>query len=171
MKAFNAAYAMAHGRGVRRRLAGFEAFFYPLDAIHDWNRLYGRRGFLQYQCVIPGARGMDPIAGLLERLARAGAASFLAVIKDLGPEGEPYLSFPMEGVTLSLDLPYRGARTEELVHALNAIVIEAGGRIYLAKDALTRAEDFARMEPRLAKWLAGRRFRSAQSVRLFGDRP
>jgi decaprenylphospho-beta-D-ribofuranose 2-oxidase len=113
---------------------------------------------------------------LLERIARAGAASFLAVIKDCGPAGPAPLSFPMEGVTLGLDLPHRGPATVELVHTLNAVVIAAGGRIYLAKDAVTRAEDFARMMPRLAEWRAVRdrwdpahRFRSAQSVRLLGD--
>jgi FAD/FMN-containing dehydrogenase len=113
---------------------------------------------------------------LLERLAATGAASFLAVIKDCGPESDAYLSFPLEGTTLALDLPYRGAVTEELVHELNAIVIAAGGRVYLAKDAVTRAEDFARMVPRLAEWRRvrdtwdpARRFRSAQSVRVLGD--
>src|SRR5262249_50567180 len=98
-------------------------------------------------------------------------------IKDFGPGSDAYLSFPLEGTTLALDVPYRGPGTEELVHELNAIVIQAGGRIYLAKDALTRPDDFASMMPRLEQWTAarhrwdpGRRFRSAQSVRLFGDR-
>ena len=106
----------------------------------------------------------------------AGAASFLAVIKDCGPSSEAYLSFPIEGTTLALDLPYRGAATEALVHELDASVIASGGRIYLAKDAVTRAEDFARMMPRLAEWQAVRdrwdpahRFRSALSVRILGD--
>ena len=105
-------------------------------------------------------------------------ASFLAVIKDCGPESDAYLSFPLEGTTLALDLPYRGPRTEALVHELNATVIAAGGRVYLAKDAVTRAQDFARMVPRLAEWRKVRdrwdpehRFRSAQSVRLLGDTP
>ena len=103
-------------------------------------------------------------------------ALLLAVIKDFGPGSDAYLSFPLAGTTLSLDLPYRGRSSEELVHELNAAVIQAGGRVYLAKDAVTRAEDFALMMPRLAEWKAvrdrwdpHRRFRSAQSVRLFGD--
>ena len=156
----------------------YQGFFYPLDAIGDWNRLYGRRGLLQYQCVVPRAAGGAAVAGLLERLAAAGAASFLAVIKDCGPESDAYLSFPLEGTTLALDLPYRGPPTEALVHELNAVVIAAGGRVYLAKDAVTRAEDFALMVPRLEAWRKVRdrwdpdhRFRSAQSVRLLGDAP
>jgi decaprenylphospho-beta-D-ribofuranose 2-oxidase len=176
MRWFNRLYAWSHGTALRRRVVPYDAFFYPLDAVGQWNRLYGRRGFLQYQCVLPRAAGPRPVAVLLERLGVAGAASFLAVIKDCGPASDAYLSFPMEGTTLALDLPNRGAVTEALVHDLNATVIEHGGRVYLAKDAVTRAEDFARMMPRLAEWRAvrerwdpGHRFRSAQSVRLFGD--
>ena len=176
MRWFNRLYAWSHGTALRRRVVPYDAFFYPLDAVGQWNRLYGRRGFLQYQCVLPRAAGPRPVAILLERLGVAGAASFLAVIKDCGPASDAYLSFPIEGTTLALDLPNRGAVTEALVHDLNATVIEHGGRVYLAKDAVTRAEDFARMMPRLAEWRAvrerwdpGHRFRSAQSVRLFGD--
>ncbi|HEV8458476.1 MAG TPA: D-arabinono-1,4-lactone oxidase, partial [Methylomirabilota bacterium] len=176
MRGFNRAYHWSHGSRLRRRLVSYEEFFYPLDAVGGWNRLYGPRGFLQFQCVLPRAAGAAPVAALLDRLAAAGAASFLAVIKDCGPAADAYLSFPMEGITLALDLPYRGPVTETLVHELNALVIAAGGRVYLAKDAITRAEDFAAMMPRLGEWKAirdkwdpGRRFRSAQSVRLFGD--
>jgi FAD/FMN-containing dehydrogenase len=176
MRWFNRLYAWSHGTALKRRVVACEAFFYPLDAVAQWNRLYGRRGFLQYQCVLPRSAGTGPLAALLERLGAAGAASFLAVIKDCGPASDAYLSFPMEGTTLALDLPYRGPVTEALLHDLNATVIDHGGRVYLAKDAVTRAADFARMMPRLAEWQAvrdrwdpGRRFRSAQSVRLFGD--
>jgi len=178
MRAFNAGYYRMHARrpGGSARIVPYQGFFYPLDAIGGWNRLYGRRGFLQYQCVVPRAAGAAAVGRLLERLGAAGAASFLAVIKDCGPESDAYLSFPLEGPTLALDLPYRGAATEGLVHELNAIVIAVGGRVYLAKDAVTRAEDFARMVPRLAewrrvrdKWDPERRFRSAQSVRVLGD--
>ena len=180
MRGFNAAYYWSHARASRgaSRSVPYHGFFYPLDAVGGWNRLYGRRGFLQYQCVVPRAAGAPAVAEILERVAEAGAASFLAVIKDCGPESDAYLSFPLEGTTLSLDLPYRGTRTEALVHELNAAVIAAGGRVYLAKDAVTRPEDFARMAPRLAEWRKvrdrwdpERRFRSAQSVRLLGDTP
>jgi FAD/FMN-containing dehydrogenase len=177
MRLFNSAYYCAHTH--RRRavaIVPYQGFFYPLDAVAGWNRLYGPRGFLQYQCVVPRAVGAGAVAALLERLAASGAASFLAVIKDCGPEADAYLSFPLEGTTLALDLPYRGPATEALVHQLNAMVIAVGGRVYLAKDAVTRAEDFARMTPRLVEWRRvrdrwdpERRFRSAQSVRVLGD--
>jgi len=178
MRLFNAAYYRVHtSRRRARAVVPCQGFFYPLDAVDGWNRLYGPRGFLQYQCVLPRAAGAGAVAALLERLAAAGAASFLAVIKDCGPEAGPYLSFPLEGTTLALDLPYRGPQTEALVHELNALVMTAGGRVYLAKDAVTSAEDFARMMPRLAEWCRvrdrwdpERRFRSAQSVRVLGDR-
>jgi decaprenylphospho-beta-D-ribofuranose 2-oxidase len=176
MRIFNGVYYRTHGGDRRTRPQSYEQFFYPLDAIRDWNRLYGRRGFLQYQCVLPAAAGPRAVAGILERLAAAGAASFLAVIKDCGPAGDAYLSFPLEGTSLALDIPYRGAATDALIHELDVRVVASGGRIYLAKDAVTRAEDFARMMPRLAEWQAvrdrwdpARRFRSALSVRLLGD--
>ncbi|HXJ84459.1 MAG TPA: FAD-binding oxidoreductase [Candidatus Methylomirabilis sp.] len=177
MRLFNRLYHTRHAAIRKPRVVSCEQFFYPLDALHDWNRLYGARGFLQYQCVIPNSAGAAPVRSLLEKLAARGAASFLAVIKDFGPGSDAFLSFPLAGTTLSLDLPYRGQKTEMLVHELNAVVIQAGGRIYLAKDAVTRPEDFASMmKPRLEQWKAvrdrwdpHRRFRSAQSVRLFGD--
>jgi FAD/FMN-containing dehydrogenase len=152
-------------------------FFYPLDALLDWNRLYGRRGFTQYQCVLPEAAGPAAVRGLLELLTRLGAASFLCVIKDCGDEGEGLLSFPLRGTSIALDMPVR-ANTQTVVDTLNEFVIRTGGRIYLAKDAFTRPEHFRAMEPRLGAWTAIRRrwdplgrFRSAQSVRLFGDTP
>jgi FAD/FMN-containing dehydrogenase len=173
---FNRAYRARHRHRGQRQLVSYEQFFYPLDRLLDWNRLYGRRGFLQYQCAIPEAAGAGPVAALLERVARRGASSLLAVIKDFGPGSEAFLSFPIAGTTLSLDLPYQGPPTEALIDELNGVVLEAGGRVYLAKDAVTRSEDFCRMMPKLGEWKAvrdrvdpHRRFRSAQSVRLFGD--
>lgn len=161
----------------RARIVHPEPFFYPLDAILHWNRLYGRRGFTQYQCVLPDAAGRTAVRQLLDLLTREGAASFLCVIKDCGDEGEGLLSFPMKGTSIALDLPVRN-NTQAVVDRLNEFVIGVGGRIYLAKDTFTRAEHFRAMEPRLAKWMAIRRrwdphgkLRSAQSVRLFGDTP
>jgi len=94
MRWFNRLYAWSHGTALRRRVVPYDAFFYPLDAVGRWNRLYGRRGFLQYQCVLPRAAGPRPVAILLERLGVAGAASFLAVIKDCGPPPTPTCRFP-----------------------------------------------------------------------------
>jgi FAD/FMN-containing dehydrogenase len=154
-----------------------EPFFYPLDAISDWNRLYGRRGFTQYQCVLPESGGREAVRGFLRVLSARGGASMLCVIKDCGEQGEGLLSFPLRGTSIALDIPI-GADTQALVDALNAVVIESGGRVYLAKDQFTRPADFARMEPRLSEFQRVRRqwdplgrIRSAQSVRVLGDKP
>jgi FAD/FMN-containing dehydrogenase len=127
--------------------------------------------------VLPESAGPGAVRGLVELLTRQGAASFLCVIKDCGDEGEGLLSFPRRGVSIALDMPIR-EHTQAIIDALNAFVIGAGGRVYLAKDTFTRAEDFKRMEPRLAafdeirrRWDPRGGIRSAQSVRLFGDRP
>lgn len=163
-----------------RRARGIEhpeTFFYPLDVVLDWNRLYGPRGFTQYQCVLPAANGPQAARRFLERLTHRGGASMLCVIKDCGPEGAGLLSFPMAGISIALDIAITDA-TQALVDALNEEVIAEGGRVYLAKDAFTRAAHFRSMEPRLARFLAVRRtwdpegrIRSAQSVRLLGDTP
>ncbi len=160
----------------RRRQSGIvhpEAFFHPLDMLARWNRIYGRRGFTQYQCVIPEVDGARRFLNLLTEL---GVASFLCVIKDCGGEGEGMLSFPRPGTSIALDIPVR-RDTAEVVAKLDEQVIAEGGRIYLAKDAFTTAERFRQMEPRLAAWQEVRRrwdpegkLASAQSMRLLGDR-
>jgi hypothetical protein len=149
-------------------------FFYPLDAIEHWTRMYGARGFTQYQCVLPGSAGRETVVRLMAVLSRTGGASFLTVIKDCGAEGIGLLSFPCPGVSVAIDLPM-GRDTQSIVDALNEVVIAERGRVYLAKDALTRADHFRAMEPRLDAFLAVRRkwdplgrIRSAQSLRLFG---
>ncbi len=175
VRIFNALLYGVHPRGVRRRMMNPEEFFYPLDAIGGWNKMYGPRGFTQYQCVLPEAAGRDAARRFLELLTRRGGASMLCVIKDCGDEGEGLLSFPKRGISIALDIPIRDD-TQALVDALNEAVIGEGGRIYLAKDQFTRPEHFAAMEPRLAEWREVRqrwdpegRFRSAQSVRVLGD--
>jgi FAD/FMN-containing dehydrogenase len=173
VRAFNAAYF--HAPRVRRGIVHPEAFFHPLDAIGDWNRLYGPRGFTQYQCVLPETAGPGAARRFLETLTARGGASMLCVIKDCGDEGIGLLSFPRRGISIACDIPIRDD-TQALVDALNERVIAEGGRIYLAKDAFTRPEHFRAMEPRLAAFQALRRswdpqgkIRSAQSVRVFGD--
>jgi decaprenylphospho-beta-D-ribofuranose 2-oxidase len=173
-KIFNEGY-YRWNRTTPARVVHPAKFFYPLDALLHWNRLYGRRGFTQYQCVLPEAAGRAAVKQLLELLTQQGAASFLCVIKDCGEQGEGLLSFPLTGTSIALDLPVRD-NTQSVVDRLNEFVISQGGRIYLAKDSFTRAEHFRAMEPRLDEWLAIRRkwdptgkLRSAQSVRLFGD--
>lgn len=121
----------------------YDRFFYPLDRLRHWNRLYGPRGFYQWQGVVPPAVARDAVRTLLERIARSGEASFLAVLKNFGDLESPgLLSFPMEGTTLALDFPNRGARTLALLADLDRVVAEAGGRLYPAKDGRLPAEAF-----------------------------
>ena len=112
----------------------FEPFFFPLDRIGAWNRLYGRRGFVQHQCVLPVDESRAGIAALLECVAASRQCAFLASLKLLGPEGEGLMSFPLEGYTLALDIPMRPG-TLEVLNALDEIAHAHGGRVYLAKDA------------------------------------
>ncbi|MCE9579596.1 MAG: FAD-binding oxidoreductase [Deltaproteobacteria bacterium] len=172
--AFNSLYYWRHLQRHRAHIQHPDAFFYPLDRILDWNRAYGPRGFTQYQCVLPRAAGPAAVHEFMELLTRLGGASPLCVIKDCGPEGQGVLSFPLEGTSVAVDMAIT-ADTQRIVDELNAMVIAAGGRIYLSKDLFTRAADFRRMEPRLDRFLAIRErwdpthaIRSAQSVRLFG---
>jgi decaprenylphospho-beta-D-ribofuranose 2-oxidase len=157
IRAFNLLYFHAYRVKPVEHLIHPQPFFYPLDSVRDWNRLYGRRGMVQYQCVIPEHADPATFRRLLEVVSRMGGASPVSVIKDCGPEGRGMISFPMAGMSLALDLPYRAGRTETLVDALNEIVVTARGRIYLTKDALTRRDHFAAMEPRLARWNDARR--------------
>ncbi len=155
----------------------WESFFYPLDKVRHWNRAYGRKGFTQYQCVLPDSAGPDAARRFLEVLTSTpGGTSFLCVIKDCGPQNEAMLSFPMRGISIALDIPVR-KDTQALVDRLNEATLAEGGRIYLAKDAFTRPDHFRAMEgERLERFMAVRRswdpdlhMRSAQSVRIFGD--
>ena len=176
VKAFNFIYYWKHYRRLRRGLMHPESFFYPLDSILNWNRIYGNRGFTQYQCVLPEAGAGKSARRFFELLTSLGGASFLSVIKDFGAQGKGLLSFPMPGISINLDMPIIPEKTQHLVDKLNELVLAEGGRVYLAKDALTRREHFQAMEPRLAEWTKVRRswdptgrFQSAQSVRLLGD--
>jgi FAD/FMN-containing dehydrogenase len=176
IRLFNWCYFHAHGRGIRKGVVHPQPFFYPLDAVRHWNRLYGKRGFTQYQCVLPIDDEGSSYRRLFTALSRHGGASFLSVVKDCGAEGKGMLSFPRPGISVALDLPMQGPRTQWLVDELNDIVIAAGGRIYLAKDALTRPEHLRAMESRLDAWNTVRRrwdphgkLRSALSQRLLGD--
>jgi len=157
IRLFNWLYFHSRGADARDRLIHPQPFFYPLDEVRDWNRLYGRRGMVQYQCVVPARSDPGVFQRLLAIVSRMGGASPVSVIKDCGAEGRGMLSFPLPGMSLALDFPYRAGHTQSLVDALNELVIDAGGRIYLTKDALTRREHFAAMEPRLARWNEVRR--------------
>jgi len=176
VRVFNWGYYHWKRRTATEGLANPQHFFYPLDAVRNWNRLYGARGLVQYQCVVPDRGNAASIRRLFEIFTNHGAASPICVMKDCGAEGDGMLSFPTRGISLALDLPLRQPETQHLVDALNVEVIAAGGRIYLAKDSLTRPEHFRAMESRLDTWKKvrerfdpERRLRSALSVRLLGD--
>ncbi|HET8701498.1 MAG TPA: FAD-binding oxidoreductase [Nitrococcus sp.] len=146
IKAFNQLYY--HRPLGKNRTVRYEAFFYPLDGIGHWNRLFGSRGFFQYQCVLPAEAGLEGSRELIRRVARAGAASFLSVLKVFGnqrPAG--WLSFPRPGVTLAMDLPNRGQPTLELLKALDEITSAAGGAVYPAKDRRMSGAVFRRGFP------------------------
>jgi len=142
LRAFNALY-YRQPVTPQGALSHYVPYFYPLDGIQDWNRIYGRQGFYQYQCVIPPGEAETAIAELLKAVARRGEGSFLAVLKHFGNQPSlGMLSFPRPGTTLALDFPNRGEKTLRLLQALDAIVQEAGGALYPGKDARMPASLF-----------------------------
>ena len=172
VSAFNSFYYGIHPSTMRRRVEHPETFFYPLDAVRHWNRVYGRRGFTQYQCVIPDSAGPEGVKSFVGLLRKTGGSSMVSVIKDCGDEGEGLLSFPMRGTTVAADFPARD-HVQSIIDILNAHLIELGGRIYLTKDRYTRAADYRRMDKRIDAFLTVKkkydpmgRLRSAQSARL-----
>lgn len=164
-------YNRVRGRETRS-LVGVDGFFYPLDAIGHWYRLYGRKGFTQYQFVLPKDASFEGLAAVLERIARAGQGSFLAVLKLFGPENDNPLSFPREGYTLALDFAIE-PRLFPLLDELDRVVLDHGGRFYLAKDARMTRETFEAGYPRVGAFRALRKglgldrsFATLQSQRL-----
>ena len=171
----NALWYAKHGSKPRKHVVAPEDFFYQLDMATEWNRFYGRRGFTQYQCVLPSS--VELYRDVLERFQQLGGSSFITVFKDCGEQGPGLLSFPQRGTSLAVDIPVT-AGTPRLVAELNAMVVANGGRIYLAKDSYSWTGAFQQMYPRLDEFRRVRRrfdpdgrICSAQSVRLFGDPP
>ena len=154
--AFNEIYFR---RGARKagqsNLVPIDSFFFPLDSVGNWNRIYGRQGFIQYQCVIPLASGLTALSEILGRIAARGDGSFLSVLKKLGPSNG-LLSFPLAGYTLALDFPIR-PELPNFLDELDGIVAEASGRLYLAKDARQSPAALEAGYPRLRNFREVRR--------------
>jgi len=171
MRAFNGAY-WAKASNNKTQTVPLLPYFYPLDAIGGWNKLYGKAGFVQYQCVLPKADGVANMRKILTQIAQSGAGSFLAVLKQFGPANQNLLSFPIEGYTLALDFkmsPY----VIDLLLRLDDMVADMSGRVYLTKDALMREVSFKTTYPKWQEFEAVRqkygaigKFASAQSKRL-----
>ncbi len=174
MWTFNALLYHSHVQRTKQKVVDPDGFFYPLDRILQWNRLYGKRGVAQHQSVLPDDTAAEGIRSMFEVLRELGAGSFLSVIKDCGAEGEGLLSFPRPGMSVALDIPIRD-NVQQVIDRLNERVIAAGGRIYLTKDGYTRPEHIRAMDTRVPaflevcrRWDPARTLRSAQSERLFG---
>ena len=152
-------------------LISLHSFFYPLDHIKDWNKMYGKRGFYQYQCLIPYENSEKALTEILTHISKKGCASFLAILKLFGPSN-PSLSFPAKGYTLALDFP-RNNKSEKTMNELDKIIEAYGGRIYLAKDARINKDSFSKGYKNLdefikekRKWDPENKFESIQSKRL-----
>jgi FAD/FMN-containing dehydrogenase len=148
LRSFNGLYYHRQPQGEKRSKVSYDAYFYPLDSLLEWNRIYGRRGFQQYQCVVPPEAAREATREILDAIAASGTGSFLAVLKRCGDIRSPgLLSFPREGTSLALDFPQRDALNARLFARLDAIVRAARGRLYPAKDAHMSGADFQAAYP------------------------
>jgi hypothetical protein len=171
VRAFNALHWSAGLRAAGKRLVDWDTYFYPLDWVGGWNRIYGRKGLVQFQCVLPPDAARAGLEALLGEVSEAGQGAFLAVLKKFGP-GRGGLSFPQEGYTLALDFAVN-QKSLALISEFDRIAIAHGGRFYLAKDSLLEAARLREADPRAVDFAAMRRadgtrptFASAQSERL-----
>lgn len=157
LRLFNTLYYRKQWHREKRTIGHYGQFFYPLDRILRWNRMYGSRGFLQYQCIVSASCGREAIREILSRTASSAIGSFLAVLKVFGNVPSPgLLSFPKPGITLALDFPIQGSKTFNLLDNLDEIVLQAGGAVYPAKDARMSLEAFQKFFP---QWTELEKFR------------
>jgi len=160
VKVFNNLYYKKAPDGISHQLVDIDSFFYPLDAINNWNRIYGKKGFTQYQFILPKENSYDGLHEILKTIADSGRGSFLAVLKLYGKANENYLSFPMEGYSLALDFKVdKGIFS--FLNILDKIVLKYGGRIYLTKDVRVSKETFEKGYPMIEKF---REFRKANGM-------
>ena len=170
VKIFNIFYFYKN-KNSKKELVDLDSYFFPLDKILNWNKLYGKRGFIQYQLVIPLKHSEEALDAILKRVLESGNASFLTTLKLFGEGNEGILSFPLKGFTLAMDFPIRKT-TFKLLNELDEIVIKFNGKIYLTKDSRLNAKNFHRMEPSIEEFNKIRKkynclnFESLQSERL-----
>jgi len=151
---FNTLWYGKQRSAIVKRTVDCESFFYPLDSIGKWNLLYGKRGMLQYQCVVPSDGGLESMQAILSELQRGRVSSFLAVVKKFGTVTSPgVLSFPRPGLTLTLDMPNSGTKLFDALDRCDEIVQSVGGRVYAAKDARIKGRMFRAMYPELDRFL------------------
>ncbi|MDD4736837.1 MAG: FAD-binding oxidoreductase [Kiritimatiellae bacterium] len=171
VKAFNMAYYHKCPKGAHEHIVNYDAFFYPLDFVNNWNRIYGRRGFTQYQFLLPMESSYEGLPVLLEKISSCGLGSFLAVLKKFGPH-ESFISFPKPGYFLALDFPIT-KKLFALLDEFDKLVLKYGGRLYLAKDVRMKPEMFFKgyenadtFCERIKQWDPQQKFQSLQSRRL-----
>jgi FAD/FMN-containing dehydrogenase len=168
VRVFNSVHYRMQSRTRSCGVEHYEQFFFPLDGIRHWNRLYGPRGFLQYQCVVPMTEGREALREIIGRAAHSGIDSFFGVLKIFGDRRSPgLLSFPRSGVTIALDFYHHGRSTLKLLDSLDEIVLSAGGAVYPAKDARMSAASFKRYFPR---WQELEKFRDPKFSSSFWRR-
>ncbi len=173
VKAFNAFYFSKASKDLFKSIVDYDTFFYPLDSIHNWNRIYGKRGFTQYQFVLPKESSKEGLKVILNKIAQSNQGSFLAVLKLFGKQ-DSLISFPMEGYTLALDFPI-SQEVFKLLDYLDSIVLDYNGRFYFTKDVRLKKEVFVKNYPHIEQFLSIKskydpknQFSSIQSKRILG---
>lgn len=168
VKSFNHLYYTVNKNKIGVHKSHYNPFFYPLDSVLLWNRIYGKRGFFQFQCLIPPKDAKEGIFEILQTVSKAGKGSFLAVLKNFGDiPSAGMLSFPRPGSTLCLDFPHEGESTLRLMQKLHSIVTETGGSIYPAKDACMTPDEFNRFYP---QWNEFKRYKDPKFSSTFWRR-